>query len=167
MKKLIAILAIVIASVTNTQAKAQKVAKTEISQNDQIKIRIQQGITSQIQSHGVYDPRLESILLAESQSQLLRDDNPDFSAYTRVLKGKYDLSESGNIDSLVAGVVENTFKKQSSLFPGAVNADPRHENSPENKNGYRYAVVVEYLGNNSYKINTVICSDRTTTERGY
>ena len=40
MKKLIAILAIVIASVTNTQAKAQKVAKTEISQNDQIKIRI-------------------------------------------------------------------------------------------------------------------------------
>jgi hypothetical protein len=79
----------------------------------------------------------------------------------------YNLSEYGNIDSLVADVVEKTFKYQASLFPDAVNADPRHEKSTENKKGYRYAVVVEDLGKGSYKINTVICSDRTTTERGY
>jgi len=170
MRKLIAIAAIVITSITTAQIKAQPANnKTEISQADQIRIRIQQGITSQIESTGVYDSRLESILLVKSQSQISTE-NPEFSAYVRCLpysKRFYNLSEYGNIDSLVADVVEKTFEKQSSLFPGALNADPRHENSTENKKGYRYAVVVEYLGIDSYRINTVICSDRTTTERGY
>lgn len=158
----------VIAAPAIAQASNVEVNAT-INQANQIKFAVEQGIASQIKAAGEYDTRLEEILAVKSQSQLSTE-HPEFSAYAATLPYSqrfYNLSDYENVDALVADVVEKTFRRHSVLFPDAENADPRHEASTENKHGYRYAVVVEDLGNGSYKINTVIAPDRETTERGY
>lgn len=155
----------VIAAPAIAQASNVEVNAT-ISQADQIKFAVEQGITSQIKAAGEYDTRLEEILAVKSQSQLSTE-HPEFSAYLGVLQGTYTLSDYESLEALVKDVAESTFAYHISLSPDAVNADPRHENSVENQKGYRYAVSVKDLGNGVYEINTVIAPDRKTTERGY
>jgi len=172
MKRALFITLIVTAKLSSIEAFAQRTniqSNTKLSQVEEIKCAIAQSITSQINSEGTYDARLEEILVISSQDELSKE-HPEFCAFAGTLpyhQRFFNLSEFESQDALVEAVVESTFKHKSNLFPNSINADPRHEASVENKHGYRYAVVVEDLGLQSFKINTVIAPDRITTERGY
>lgn len=142
-----------------------------LSTVEKIKLGIANGIISQMKAKGEYDSRLEGILVMTSQSQA--KNHPDESGYvlclSRYYPKYYNLSDYENLEALISDVVEKTFGVHyERLFSDCVNGDPRHENSLENKHGFRYGITVEDVGENSYKINTVVLfGDREITERGY
>lgn len=138
---------------------------------EKIKLGVANGIISQMKAKGKYDSRLEEILVMTSQSQA--KNHPDESAYvlclSRFYPKYYNLSDYENLEVLISDVVEKTFGVHyEHLFAESENGDPRREDSSENKYGFRYAITVEDVGENSYKINTALgWGDRGTAERGY
>lgn len=120
-------------------------------------------IEGQMVAKGIFDADLLELMSFEIQKEAMH--HPDFSCHVGILPSSLQTHQfrdcNYSVEQLADSISELTFEFHKSLFPDAVNSDPRHPLNPLNTGEFRYAVSVEDLDRDRYTIKTLLCPLRS------